>query len=102
MNPAVRALLTAAGLLFGTGVIAVVILFAVAITSGKTIAGGERAVVIAGVLDFLLAVGGVLFFWFANGGLKPAHRFLSTGLFGIVDAAVILAVFVMTIVVLNR
>jgi|GEM_PF-2048711 hypothetical protein len=74
----------------------------VIVSAGPTVAAGERAVLIAGILDIVLWIAsGVLFWLFAKPLSLPA-RIGSTIVLLVLVAIVLMMVLLMTILMLNR
>jgi hypothetical protein len=102
MPPGIKALLVGLGVVMATLALAVVAMFVFAVTSGKTIAGGERAATMAGIAYVVLALVAMLAFWLLNGKLAVGWRIASTLLVGAIQVTAHAGLFVMTLVLLNR
>ncbi len=102
MSPTSKAVLFGFSFLAASAVLAVVVLFILAFTAGKTIAGGERAAMLAGLVDLTLAVVSIGLFWFLNGSSTLPARIVGTTIFTVLELATLALVFVFTLVLLNR
>lgn len=102
MSNALKAVLTASAFLVGSGALAVLAVFVVAVTTGPSVAAGSRAALVAGTIDVLIAVAAVASFWMVNRSLAVMPRILSTGLFAVLECMLLALVFLFTLVLLNR
>lgn len=97
-----KALLSGLGLLAASAFLACVATVVVVFTAGKTVAGGERAVLVAGGFDLLLACLTIALFWFWNRGSTLPGRLAGTALFAISEVGALALLFIITVVLLNR
>lgn len=82
--------------------IAIFGLFVIVFTAGPSIAAGERAAVMAGILDLLLWLGAIVTFWFLNRSVSLSVRILSAIALGVIEFVALGLVFVSSIILLNR
>jgi len=100
--PLVKTMIAGSALLAASAVLMVLGMFVTAFAAGRTIAGGERAVVAAGIFDLgviILAIG--VFFWTTR-SLATLPRVLSLGALAILELVVLAVAMLLTLVLLNR
>ena len=102
MPKGLKAVLVGVVLLVGSGVVAVVSLFAIAVTAGPSIAAGERAAVISGGIDVFLGLFATVVFGIANRGLKPVWLAVATAAYAILQFLLLGVVFLLNLILLNR
>jgi hypothetical protein len=102
MSPTLKAFLAAFALLAATAIVAVIAMFVLAVTAGPSVAAGERAAVHAAIAYTLIAIAAVGAYWPINRGLTTMPRVLATALFGVLECLLLGALFVLTLVMLNR
>ena len=102
MPKGLKAVLVGAVLLVGSGVVAVVALFAVAVMTGPSIAAGEQAAVVSAVVDVFLGLTATVVFGIANRGLRPAWLAVATAAYAVLQFLLLGVVFLLNLVMLNR
>ena len=102
MPSGLKALLVGLALLFSSGALAIVSMFVIAVTAGRTIAAGERAAMTSGAIDIFLALVGTLAFVLLNRRLKLPWLLLATALFAVCLVGMLAAIFLVNLVLLNR
>ena len=97
-----RIVLSGLGLLFASGVLAIVAAVVGALASGRTVAAGERAVSAIGLFDLVVAVAGCVAFGYATRRLPPPARWLSRLGFCLLQAIWMAAWLLLTVIMFNR
>jgi hypothetical protein len=102
MSPTAKAFLAAFAVLAASAIVAIVALFLLALTAGPSVAAGERAAVHAAIAYVLIAIVAVGAYWTINRQLTATPRLLATGLVAVLECVLLGALFVLTLVMLNR
>lgn len=102
MPSGLKALLAGVALLFSSGALAVASMFVIAVTAGRSIAAGERAAMTSGAIDIFVALVATLAFVLLNRRLKLPWLLLATALFVVCLLAMLVAIFLVNLVLLNR
>jgi NADH:ubiquinone oxidoreductase subunit K len=97
-----KVLLTAVGWVLGAWLLAAAAVLVLAFTAGPSVAAGERAAVIAFVLDGVLWLAATLGFWLSSRSLPRTSRIVATLGVCAVAAAGLAVAFGLTLLVLNR
>jgi hypothetical protein len=102
MSNTLRVLASASSLLAGSALAAIVALFALAFTAGASTSAGENAALLAGFIDLAIAWVAIAAFWTLNKQLPQTGRIALTGLFALFECTLLVLLFIVTLVLLNR
>ena len=97
-----KPILIALACLIAATVLAVIVVFVLALATGPSIAAGERAALAAAVVNVLLWLAAIITFWFLSSSVQLLPRILGTLALAALQAIALAVVFLFTLVLLNR
>ena len=97
-----RIVLAGLGLLFASGLLAIVAVVVGALGDGGTVASGERAVTAIGLFDLVVAIAGCVAFGYVTRRLPASTRWLSRVGFCLLQSIWTVAWLLLTLLMFNR